>query len=206
MSQRIDREGTFLAKPVDWSMHRTESSQSVALVVRYAVLGQFFGEEVQDWSSAEVETVAYHYWVKKDGTLNQATLDMLRKAGVWNGSLLDVKNSFPPAIEVRLNVQNQPYNDKDRYKVAWVNHRDDDSEPGGIKKMDDKGFRDLEGRFGSMLRALGGAAQKSTPPPAAKPSAPKPAPVPAGNHDPLIPPNDGVQPVGDDKPSEDLPF
>ena len=195
MSKLLDREGVFQAVPINWGIQKTESSQSVALVIEFGITAQMEDGDWTDWSGYEDHSVTgYFYIIKKDGGINTTQVDALAKALGWDGSLRNIE-AGPPHVICQITAAFEEYNGKTRLKVQWINHKDYTPGP---KTAPPGVVADLESQFGSRLRAAAAAAKKDAP--ATKP-APPPAPSPG-----LVPPPapaDG-DPGADDK--DDLPF
>ena len=171
MSQRLDREGVFKAVPVAWGVQRNENSQSVALVVEYRITAQYGEGEWTSWEGYEEHTIyGYHYVIKRDGTLNQATFDQLVQCIGWQGSFRDTETA-PPAVECQITVAREEYNGKSSLKVQWIN-------PGdyvpGPKTVDERELANLDNRYGSLMRAAAAQAGKTAKPKAAPPQASEP--------------------------------
>lgn len=204
MSTQIDREGVFLAKPVEWAIEPSRSSQAIALAVKYQILGQFDGDQLHSdgWADANVVAYGRHYWAGSTGQLLADAVERMIRAELWDGDLRTVHNQMPPDVEVRITITNEPYNGRDQFKVAWVNHRNDTG-GGGFRQADDSQLQQLEARFGSMLRATKASVEKemAETAPAGSGAAPAPAPKTAP------PAGAGTTPAAAPTPDDDgLPF
>ncbi len=158
MSRKLDRAGIFRAIIKSWGIKQSASSQSVAINMEFAILGEIAGNDFVSWHECDEHIVYGDFWiVKKDGGINATTVDSLVAAFGWDGNLRSV-NDFPPAVEVQITVNKETYNDRIFYKASWINHRDYTPGP---DLADDGQIASLDGRFGSMLRAAAASAQRT---------------------------------------------
>lgn len=172
----LDRTGIFKARPVSWNVRKSENSESVAIQIHYQILAEKSGSDWEDWTQYEPHYVRGDHWiVKKDGRPNVKTIETLAEVLSWDGSLSSVIGSDPPDIVVSVTVEAETYDGKTYHKVAWLNP--ENYVPGGDGASADE-VRQLDAKFGSLLRAAARGSGK----PAAKPTPTKkpPQPAPAG--------------------------
>lgn len=199
MTNYLDREGIFKARPVSWVVKTFPNSRSVAIAIDFVVTAQLDGSEWQDWSAYdEVRVRGDYFVVKKTGEPNLVTIQQLAESMGWGGSLGQVHGESPPLVIVQIQVKEEVYNGKSFFKACWMNPGDYVPTGGGA---DEDAVKQLDAQFGSLLRAAAGskvpkAGVKAPPPPAAKP---KPAPAPEAQ------PAPAPKTVAEVNPSE-IPF
>jgi hypothetical protein len=154
-NQPLKREGIFKVKPLSWSVRTKEGSQSVGVSIEFLVQAQLDGAEWVSWSEAAPHVVrGTYYIVGKEGAVNQTAVDQLVKSLKWNGSL-DTFMDLPPDIEVQVTVKSEIYNGEEIYKAGWMNPGDFVPSFGASPEK----VKDLNNRYGSLLRAAVGAAK-----------------------------------------------
>lgn len=154
----LDRAGIFKAVPVEWNVRRSENSQSVALCILYkitAMLNQDNGWD--DWTEYEEVTIwGNHYFIKRDGSMNAATVEQLA-VSLDLSNLESIAGEPPEHAEVQISVRENEYEGKVRLQVSWINPGDytppkRGADPGEVAS--------LTTRYGSEFRAIAGAAIK----------------------------------------------
>jgi hypothetical protein len=179
MSRALDREGIFKAVPFKWDVQKAQSG-AVAVSMGFEIKAQLDGSEWIDWSEYDAHHVYGSWWVvKRDGSVNQPAVEQLASCLGWTGRLSDVGGDAPEIV-VQITVKEETFEGKTRIKATWMNP--EDYVPEGIGASDDE-VREIEARFGSLLRAAASGAAK------AKPKEPPP-------------PQEGPPPLSDD----DIPF
>ncbi|HOX27490.1 MAG TPA: hypothetical protein PLL30_17350 [Candidatus Krumholzibacteria bacterium] len=169
MSNRLDREGIFMARAKSWLIRTFDNSEAVAVNIEFQILGQLNDQGGwDDWRQYDEHTVyGMFFIVKKDGTINTTTMEQLAKSLGWDGNLLAVMDAPPPKTAVQITVKADEYQGKVTYKASWINPKDFSPQPQGAS---DAKVSQLQARFGSLLRAAAAAAKQSAPV-AAAPSA-----------------------------------
>lgn len=178
-----DREGLFHANPVEIGVAETGPNNLATVVIRFRLFEELVGGKWQDCFSEGLEITGYFYLEKRDGSLNEPTLDALKAALGWDGRdpfwLQETDLSEKP-VQVKLGFEE--YRGQQRLKVLFLNPYG--ATGGGITKADGAGKTAIRDRLGPKLRALAG------PTPAKKPkAAPKQAP-PDPPAEPQEPPAD----------------
>ena len=195
--RQIDREGTFRCVPREWWVTRADSG-AVAVSLDLDIIETWNGSDWDDWTQYGQYTVLGDYWVvKKDGTVNQGTVEQLARSMGWDGNLTSVQGA-PPNVLVSVSVKADTYKGTTRYKAGWMNPGDQEPKGGATAEQ----VQDAANRFGSLLRAAAaGAAKAAKPVPAPPREERAEEPPPSGDADA---PNSGTHPdsTGDD----DLPF
>lgn len=194
-----DREGRFIARPVEWSVSEQGENNLATFIVKFETV-QWFDDRDQTWYDVPGEIVGYFYMEKKDGTANERTIKSIREAFGWDGIDLNaLHNNDWSTTEVQLTLENETWQGKTRLKVKWLNPRD--YAGGQFERAAPETVKAIGSRLGAKLRALGGAPVGSTAP-AGKPKAPpppngtkKPAPAPVAT-------GQGYTPIEE----EDIPF
>lgn len=164
-----NREGRFKATILDHGVAESGPNHLATLVCRYRLVSELSGAE---WAPVDddMEITGYHYMEKRDGSVNQTTIDMLKRAFGWDGrDPFWLQDADMGELVVQVSLAAETYNGKTRLKVQYVDA--EDSVGGTVPKADDAARRSISTRLGAKFRALAGSA----PAPAAKAS-PRPAP------------------------------
>lgn len=207
---KLDREGTFMARPATWGVKTGKESQSVAINMGFVVTAQRDGDEWIDWSQYDEHVVYGDFWiVKKDGSINTNAVDSLVRAFgpesiKWIGDLRRIDGQ-PPETPVQIVVEPDDFFDPPRFKVKWINAADYEPTP---MLADAMAVGGLQGRFGSLLRAAASSAAQGLP---KGETAKKPAPKlpPKGDGKRSVEEARAALPPVDDAPmpeEADLPF
>lgn len=186
----VDRKGQFRGQILDYGLQKVDSGAvGVRLHVR---LDAFWnGEAWDDWSGANVDAWGTLWIVKKDGTVNNNSVDSLVKYAGWDGSLKSiVENTWEPT-PCQVSISEEEYKGEMQYRIAYVN--DLERTPGAnVGNVTSDDLKALEARFGASLRAVAGNAKRNTAPPAtAKPAAP-PRPAQKLETVPPSPPDEDI--------------
>ena len=167
MSQKLDRAGVFMAKPMSWAV-KTYDSQAVAVEFEFKIRGQWNGEGWDSWRDYDEYTVwGLFFVVKKDGSVNSTTVEQLARSLGWDGDLNAVVNQEVPGRAVQITVKEDIYKDTVRFKAGWMNHKDFVPTSQGA---DPETVSGLNNRFGSLLRAAAASAKKDQPAPKVAPT------------------------------------
>lgn len=162
---KLDREGTFMARPVTWGVKTGKESQSVAVNMGFVVTAQRDGDEWIDWSQYDEHIVYGDFWiVKKDGSINTNAVDSLVRAFgpesiKWIGDIRRIDGD-PPQVPVQIVVKAEDFKGTTYYKVAFINAADYEPQP---YLADSTTVGGLQGRFGSLLRAAASSAAQGLP-------------------------------------------
>lgn len=178
MTNYLDREGIFKAKPVAWKVKKFDGKNTIAIAIELAIVAQLDGQQWTDWRQYDQVHVWGDWFVmKKDGQPNTAAIEQLATSLGWDGSLRAMFGS-PPDRVVQITVKAENYNGETYHKATWMNPEDFVPTGGGANEQE---VGQLEARFGSLLRAAAGAGAKKAAPakPAPKPAEPEPAAAPA---------------------------
>lgn len=199
--QPVDRAGIFKAKITGYGL--TESEKGAVGIVLKAELTDLWdptNKEWYPWAQYEQEAEGAIWIVKKDGTINQLGADSLIKCAGWDGNLESITGETWQPTPVQVAIDSDEYNGKTRFRINFVNPFD--RTPGMMSTVSADKARELQNRFGGLLRAIAGNARRNgatpngAPPPPARPASPAPPPPPVGA---------GARP-GDDYPGEEIPF
>lgn len=199
MTATLEREGIFKARPVKWAVRKAESG-AVSVNLQLLILAQLDGDDWVSWEAAEDHFVyGDFYVVKKDGKINSAAVERLVGSLGWDGDLRSVFGD-PPRVVVQATVKADTYNGVTRYKASWLNP--ENYVPGSFGESEDD-VKQLQARYGSLLRAAASGAVKA--------GAPKPAQAQAaapGKASKAAPPAAKAPAPSDDDaiPTDDIPF
>lgn len=190
MSNRLDREGIFMARAQQWSVRTFETSQAVAINIEFLILGQLNQDGGwDDWRNYDEHTCWGMFFItKKDGTVNAVTVEQLARSLGWSGDLQVVANTTPPRTPVQITVKGEEYRGTVAYKASWINPKDYTPSPHGAS---DEEVGRLQARFGSLLRAAAAAAAREH----------VREEQPSG-----LPPEPEFTPAPPAEPDDDLPF
>lgn len=170
----VDRKGTFRGVIAEYGMKEFPSG-AVAIKFRAELteIYDFDNEQWVPWEEYQMEVWGDSFVVKKDGSLNQTSVDALVNHAGWNGSFHAIFDQTWKPTPCQFSVKGEDYQGKTYYKVGFINGFND--EPGGsMPQLDPDKVRGLDAKFGSQLRALtGNKMRNQAPPPAtSKPPAP----------------------------------
>jgi len=196
MSQQLEREGIFKARPFKWDVRKADSG-AIAVSFGFEILAQYDNNGGWiDWPDTDFFCYGDWWVVKKTGQINTAPVDQLVLSLNWDGGLKTVPSSECPETVVQITVKAETYQEKTRYKASWMNP--EDYTPGGIGASAEEA-QQLDAQFGSLLRAAASATKAKSAGNGAAAAAPAQGPaVPAQ----APPPPEGPPPITDD----DIPF
>lgn len=172
MSVNVDREGTFRGTIVEYGLKEMDSG-SIAVSIK-AQLTEFFSDEEGwvDWTQYDVEAQGDVWVIKKDKTINQRAADSLVKFAGWDGTFTSINQGawhpMPCQFTIKGEAPNE-YHADTKYSIAFVN--DFGRTPGGnLSNVDADRAKQLEGQYGSQMRALFSNVKRNS----AKPETSKP--------------------------------
>lgn len=184
MQAEIERDGTFRGWPLEWTVEEAGSG-ATCIAIKYGIVMQWGGESGwgEKWAPGYFAT--QRAWViKKDGTLNKSAVDMLAKAGLWDGDWDKLSGPVPKVIALIDIKAEHSEQYGDQYRVDWVNaNADEPAARGGFKPADAGLLAKLSARFQGQTRALAGGTAAPQAAPAAAAASPEPI-VPEGTWDP----------------------
>jgi hypothetical protein len=175
----VDREGTFRGTNVEYG---TKEFPTGAVTIKFkAELTELYdaaNESWIPWAEYQMEVYGDSFVVKKDGTLNDESVQALVNHAGWDGSFHSVLDATWRPTPCQFSVKAEEYKGKTFYKAAFINGFDD--VPGGsMPQLAPDKVKSLDMRFGMQLRALAGNKMRNQAAPAAgtKPPSPPPAAI-----------------------------
>jgi len=170
-----NREGTFNAYPIDIGVDETGPNSLATVIIAFGLCEERVGAEWVDCSGEGMEITAWFYLEKRDGSVNEITIERLKTALGWDGRdpfwLQDQAAELAQqAVQVKLAFEQ--YNGSTSLRVQYLNPYG--YEGAGISKADDAKRKAMQRRLGSKLRALAGGTPANPPKPASPPGAPPP--------------------------------
>ncbi len=182
MSQQLDREGIFKARPVSWNVQDAKESQAAAVSLQLEILSEWDGSgQWHDWAQYEPHTCYGSWWVvRRDGRLNAGPVEQLAASLGWSGDLRDVFGGPPPNVVVQITVKGETYEGRTQYRATWMNPEEYEPRSGASEET----VNGLQARYGSMLRAAAAAAGQQPPPVASPGAAPAAGPPPPADNEP----------------------
>jgi len=191
-----NREGLFNAHPVDIGVDETGPNKLATCIINFRLYEELQpGGEWADCAGENFDITGYFYLEKRDGSVNQITIDALKAALGWDGrDPFWLQETDLAGHPVQLKLGFEEYAGKKRLKVQYLNPYG--SKGGGaVSKADESTKSTIRNRLGSKLRALAGPApaaptsKPATPPklPPAKPKVEPPTPPPPADEKPAPP-------------------
>lgn len=175
MTVRLDNAGIYKARPLTWTIFKSEKSKSVGINICFLVTHSLDGDEWVSWAEAEEHNVyGTYYVIGKNGDVNMTACEQLVESMGWDGSLDSIAGPVPSVI-VQITVKGEEYNGKTTYKAGWMNPEDFVPTAGGATADE---VADLSKSYGSLLRGAAASIAKK-----AKPKVAKLATPPASNDD-----------------------
>ncbi len=168
-----NREGYFHAIP-EVTVDQTGPNQLWTAMIKYRIYAEVTDTGEVDVRAEGMEITGYHYLTKKDGSLNDFTLDALKRALGWDGANAEwlVQQDFSEhPVTIKLGFET--FNNVQRIKVQFLNPHGETGS--GEFQKDPAKAAAFQRAFGSKLRALNGGAQRPAPKPTSRPVPPKPA-------------------------------
>lgn len=183
MTQRIDRQGMFRGRLVDFGI-KTARSGAVAITVHAEIDAALIDDQWEDWTEFEFDVFGDLWVIGRDGQIVEfVARDLCAFAG-WDGDLESVVSGSwtPPGLV--FHVQPNEYEGIIRYKLTRVV---DPENPvrGTISGVTADEARALQAEYGPALRAVVGDLIEEPAP--AKPKGGRKPPAPKTT----VPPDDG---------------
>lgn len=197
-----NREGTFHAYPIDVGAGEIGPNHLAAVTIVFRLSEERSGAEWTDCSAEGMQITGWFFLEKKDGSLNDKTIESLKAALGWDGRdpfWLQDNAAELAQHPVQVKLAFEEFNGATNLKVQYLNPYG--ATGGGASKADDNTRKTIQRRIGSKLRALAGGTPANPPKPAGKPAssaskapsaapksaAPKPAAPPAAAPAPAAP-------------------
>lgn len=173
MSRKIDREGRFLATPVEWGVKESQNG-AIGVGFKFHIKGQWdYDNEIwDDWSRYEVECFGTWWIIKKDGLVNEKPVEQLCQALGWDGSIDSLERVRWDGQTVQIDVKGETYNGAEYFKASWMYGKDAVPNSGGVGSLQSGELKSLSSRFGSQLRAIAGNVKRNQPAGSAPPPPP----------------------------------
>ena len=153
MSQVLNQEGRFKARPKSWIVEENKNTGTLQFVCAFGITAAFTGAEWEDWSEYDLEKTGYFYLSKKDGSPNETCIRGLRESLGWDGlSLEALQNSDWSRVTVQITTGFEDYNGQQRLKIKFINP--EDWEGAQFKPLDQPALKSLNAKWGSKLRAV----------------------------------------------------
>ena len=175
-----NREGTFNAYPIDVGVDETGPNNLATVVIVFSLCEERVGAEWVDCAAEGMEITGWFYLEKRDGSINEKTIESLKAALGWDGRdpfWLQDQAAELAQQPVQVKLAFEEYNGTTNLRVQYLNPHG--YEGGGVSKADDATRRTIQRRIGSKLRAIAGGTPAPAPKPAGKPAPAKPATAPA---------------------------
>lgn len=166
-----DRAGNFRAEIMDYGLWEPTTGGAVAVQVRAVLTEIWDGEAWQPWRQYNMIAKGNIWVIKKDGTLNEKSVESLIKATGWGGDIESVVQGAWAPTPCQVVLNEETYKEEVRYVVSFVNEFD--RKPGGgMNTVTGDRAKELQARFGSPLRALAGNVKRNAAPTGSKPPEP----------------------------------
>jgi len=170
-----NREGRFRACVMDVGVNETGPNKLCTIVLRLGLTEEYADSEWRNIEAEELDVVAYCYIEKRDGSLNDFQIDMLKDAFGWPGLDPFWFEGQKELSQVQVTLDWDEYNNRKRIRVRFINAYD--SEPSaGVSHADAELRRAMIARLGHKLRAHSGGRTVASPKPAGSPKPPPPPP------------------------------
>lgn len=182
MSQFLNQEGRFKARPKSWAVEENPNTGTLQFVVAFGITAVHNGQAWDDWTSYDLEKTGYFYLAKKDGSANEACIRSLREALGWDGANLEsLQNNDWSQKTVQITVGFEEYNGEKRLKIRFLNA--ENWSGAQVKPIEPSALRSLNAKWGAKLRAVSPKPAQNAPvAPKTPTSTPaRPAPAPAAN-------------------------
>ena len=164
----VDRAGTFRVKEIDRAL-AASSKQGLAELHLHVQILEYYDTQEDAWvdfSECNMETIAYFnlvFYNKKGDQEVSLNYKQLMEVFGWDGRDLQelITMDIPDVFQIRIEDNDPEYAAKRPFIVNWINNKDADPR-GGLKKLDAKGVKDLQSKFGALLKKSGKAAAPAT--------------------------------------------
>ena len=152
----IDRIGTFRGAIIEYGLNKGDRSESVGVALKIAIhdIWDDGAKQWLDWRQYQLEAEGTVWVVKADGTLNQAAINSLIDCADWDGKFVSIKEATWKPTLVQFNVVTDTYKDQTRFRIGFLDRYE--RIPGSMGNVDSAKAKDLDDKYGSMLRAMGG--------------------------------------------------
>jgi hypothetical protein len=153
MADKLDREGIFRARPLEFGLKKFDNSSSVAIAIRFKILDQLNqANEWESWQSYDVEVDGDFYIVKKDGSMHEDQIKRLINSLNWDGDFDTIfADEFLPT-DCQITVKSESYDGKEYYKATWISPYD--YTPKQKFQVSSNDLSELKSQFGAKLRAI----------------------------------------------------
>jgi hypothetical protein len=153
MSQILNQEGRFKARPKSWVVEENANTGTLQFVCVFGITAVLNGDAWEDWQQHDLEKTGYFYLAKKDGSANEACIKNLREALGWDGANLEaLQNSDWSQKTVQLTVGFESYNGEQRLKVRFINP--ENWAGASFKALETSALKSLNAKWGAKLRAV----------------------------------------------------
>lgn len=162
MSEKIKREGTFMAYPVSSGVDVTKANGYPQFVAQFACVQEYDFEDGNwvDISGNDEEIRGFFVLAGKDQkpTLNAKQISL---AVDWkSGDLAELNGGDYSEVPVQIRVEKSD-NEKYPYGVNWIDHKDaDPTQVGTVKKLDESDIAKLSAIYGANLKLEIGGGEK----------------------------------------------
>ena len=173
---RLEQEGIFKARPLSWTVRKSDHTKSVGVNIKFKIVASLDGEAWLGWEGVAEDHEVYgtYYVVGKLGKVNMNACEQLVTSMGWDGSLDSIVAGPPPECVVQIEVKAETYEGETRYKAGWMNPEDHVPGSGGLGGSE---VADLNKSYGSLLRGAAASIAKAKPKAAAPPAAPPTPPA-----------------------------
>lgn len=179
MSQPCDRAGNFRGNIVEYGL-REEERGAVGISIKVALTQFWDGQEWLPWEQYDQVAEGVIYIVKSDGSVIERNVQALTLFAGWDQSLLSIEGQSWQPTPIGVSVTEEEFKNRKQIRASFIN--DYNRTPGALSNVTGEKIRELQNRFGGMLRAAAGNVKRTaTPPPNGKPPAPPLPPLPPSN-------------------------
>jgi len=176
-----NRDGRFHAWPIAIAVDEMGADKLAVVKIQFAITEEFTGGAYADVSEERMEIVGFFFLERKDGTLNEKTIESLKEVFGWDGRdpfWLQDSAAALAEIPVQIILDWETWNNQQRIKLQWLNPYGSTG-GGDVVQAGDEKRRAIGSRLGSKLRAFAGGALANAPAPTGRPQAPRSTSRPA---------------------------